>query len=87
MEEGDKPFIFSSWRNHLYYSIKSPRPDSVKFFKDATILIQGCLDNFPCLVACMEDVIIGYYIDEFMYIKKDYRNQGIEEELLKGEKK
>lgn len=82
----DKPFIFSTWRNQLYYESAKPVTQPPKmYFKKATEMIKQVLEHAQCTVACLEsepDLIIGYSVSSgphlhWVYVKKDYRNKGI----------
>ena len=86
MIEGDKPFIYSTWRNQAFYGAVNPHTQPSKiFFKKMTVLIKEILSESRPLVACLEsdpDLVIGYSVSKgthlyWVYVKKDYRNKGI----------
>lgn len=90
----DNPFIFSTWRNAIWFDThKEDEVDHV-YFRVMTKEIRRILErqNTEVKVACLKedpDHIIGYgVVDngtiEFVYIKIDYRNQGIAILLTKG---
>ena len=88
-EKIDAPFIFNSWSRSAYYSSK-PRPSPKKDWFQAKIhSIKDALQEGTVYVACLkEDPIffLGYIVlqknqIQFLYVKQDYKNQGIEELL------
>lgn len=90
----DQAFIYSTWTNNVWYSSKDPmRPGKREFFSALTKKITQTLAESKVIIACVRDIpdmIIGYAVTkdnklEWYYIKKDYRNMGIEELLTKGE--
>ena len=90
----DVPFIYSTWRNSLFYDKKRNPSTAPTFFKAANRQLHEVLSS-PSVrvnVACLEDDsdhIIGYAVladtnIEFVYVKKDYRGNGIASVLTKG---
>lgn len=86
----DVPFIYSTWRNAIYYGWLElpglePRPQPKEFFKIQTIYIDGILEVADVRVAVLSDdpdTIVGYgvYSSEhlyFIYVKEAYRREGI----------
>lgn len=91
----DDPFIFSTWRKAVWFDKQKPT-DSLDpiFFRQKTKQIRNILasPNILIRLACLKDdpdQIIGYSIldnmvIEFVYVKVDYRKQGIASLLTKG---
>ncbi len=84
----DQPFIFSSWRNALWYDDDNrAEGQSDRFYRHATKSIRTILDSPACRVriACVDGVadhIVGYSVVtgdclQFVYVKADYRGRGI----------
>ena len=92
----DDSYIYSTWSKYAWYSSKDPISISKhQFFKQKNAYIKDILQNGVVKVACVKDdpyVIMGYIVVhnnkvEWLCVKKDYHNQGIEELLkrsLKG---
>lgn len=92
----DVPFIYSTWRNAIYYGWDDvngsgfPRPEAKEFFKMQTIYIDDILESADVNVAVLADdpdTIVGYsvfYSEHlyFIYVKEAYRREGIGELLL-----
>lgn len=91
----DAPLLFSSWRNCLWFDAHpldtKPNPT---FFRMTTKKIHRLLKdpNTKVRIACLEDdpnAIKGYVAlnndtIEFVYVKADYRKEGIATLLTKG---
>lgn len=90
----DAPFIFSSWRNALWYSEDRDENLSNIFYRRANQEIKHLIKDFftTVKIACLSDdhdQIVGYSVMkkdnlEFVYVKKDYRKQGVAKLLSKG---
>lgn len=88
----DNPFIYSTWRNSLYYDKKRDSSRSSEFYQAANKVIRGILANALVKVACLEDDpdhIVGYSVMQdghvhFVYVKIDYRGSGIATILTRG---
>lgn len=90
----DDPLIFSTWRNSVWFDVHREEKIDPAFFRIKTKEIKTTLlsPNTQVKVACSKenpDHIIGYAIldnktIEFVYIKIDYRGQGIATLLTKG---
>jgi GNAT superfamily N-acetyltransferase len=83
----DQAYIYASWRNSSYYSSINPN-ESIPpkaFFSFKTAAIKKTLKEAEIRIACLKEapaVIIGYSVItnkhlDFVYVKSDYRNQGI----------
>lgn len=92
--ETDSAFLFSSWRNNLWYDEERDNKQSHAFYSATTKAIKRLLLS-PTLkinIACSSqdpDHIIGYAVFtgtnlEFCYIKIEYREKGIATLLTKG---
>lgn len=92
--EIDLPFIYSSWRNSLWYDEKRDETKADKFYRLATREIKFKLrdPHSSVRIARLDSnasSIVGYSVFigknlEFLYVKADYRNQGIGSLLAKG---
>lgn len=93
----DKPFIFSSWRNAVWFGEKrGPEREAItnQFYKQMTREIARVIKNpaTQVRVACMShqsDQIAGYAVMEgrhlhWVYVKSDYRGSGIARILTQG---
>lgn len=88
----DQAFIYSSWRNAAYYGLpKEKRPgDATEFFKRKSISIRDILANAKVRMACLAhdpNTVVGYAVStgthlDFVYVKVEYRNQGIAKILV-----
>jgi GNAT superfamily N-acetyltransferase len=88
--EIDSGFIYSTWPKGIYFGceIKEQRH---KWFSDFYKRMKPTLAHADVFIAHMNDdesFILGYSIVianalEFLYVKKDYRNQGIGRLLYK----
>lgn len=93
LEDADKPFIFATWLNHLWYhrDNKTTLPKDTfmglhharieRLMKDATCFEVAVIaeDPYP---------IVGYAVHadkKFIYMKKAWRGLGVET-LFRGEK-
>ena len=93
-EATDAAIVYSTWRNSLWYDRKRPEDQAEKFYRLATKEIKTMLAKSTTVVriACLKDdtnQIAGYAVMsgqtiEFVYIKADYRSQGIARLLTKG---
>ncbi len=92
--ETDSAFLFSTWRNNLWYDEDRDAKQSQAFFSSATKAIKRLLDT-PTVkinIACSSndsDHIVGYSLFtgtnlEFVYVKIEYRGKGIATLLTKG---
>lgn len=84
--EDDQAFIYTTWRNGVYYSQKHLRQEDAKeVFKTLTAQIKETLKSANVRIACLEDTpsaIIGYCIFtdkhlDWVYVKEGFRNNGI----------
>jgi ribosomal protein S18 acetylase RimI-like enzyme len=85
----DVPFIYSTWRNALWYGgtyYKDNEDAAADFFQSQTWVIDEILKNpIEVSVAVLNDspdVIIGYSVFDkyhlyFIYVKEAFRKQGI----------
>jgi hypothetical protein len=90
----DAPFVFASWRNSVWFDTHTQNALDPRFFRIKTKEIRTFLDHpdISTRIACLNedpDQIIGYAVlmnltIEFVYVKQDYRNQGIATLLTKG---
>ncbi len=94
--ETDLPFLYASWKNSIWYD-QNPgtqeKPDPM-FSRLMTKKIKLVLEkpDIQTRVACLKytpEQIIGYSVNhgktlEFVYVKIDYRKQGIGTLLVKG---
>jgi hypothetical protein len=88
----DDPFIFSSWRNAVWFdSNKTDKIDS-DFYHKKTKEIRQCIEESKVNIASLKsdpDFLVGYavikdQVVEFVYVKLDYRKQGIATILCRG---
>lgn len=88
----DDPFIYSTWTKNVYYGMPKPRPEPKKdWFQNKIADIREMLLTHKVMVACFKGdpyVIVGYMVAgpdrvKWLYIKEDYRNQGIDDLLTK----
>jgi GNAT superfamily N-acetyltransferase len=89
----DSGLIYSSCPKGVYYGaareILAPKHE---WFKTFFLRLKELLATGDVLVACAEDdpgFIIGYsiiknYVLHFVYVKENYRNQGIAKALTQG---
>jgi hypothetical protein len=84
----DDPFILASWAENGWYGRKDREMTRKKeWIADKRASIQNSLELGHTFVACLKDDpnhIIGFQVNrdhqvEFRYIKKDYRNAGVED--------
>jgi len=88
----DNAFLYSSWRNGLWYAEKRDEKDAKQFFKDITKEISQKLESGVTKIACLENdptQLIGYshQIETclvWVYVKLSYRNLGVAKLLTKG---
>lgn len=84
----DSGIIYDSYPKAMYYKIpKESRLHSDKrlWFQAMHALLPNKLRTGPVKIACIEDspnTILGYSLQGFVYVKKLFRDQGIQE-LLK----
>ncbi len=93
-KEKDGAFLFSYWRNNLYYEEDRTADETIRFYRTINKHINNILINTKAVVkiACDKannDCIAGcsVLIDdnlEWVYIKDAYRKQGIATLLCKG---
>lgn len=92
--EIDTPFLFSTWRNAIWFDTHTNNEINPIWFRLKTKQIKLILEkpDIKIKIACLRgniDQIIGYsVIDdltiEFVYVKINYRNQGVATLLTKG---
>jgi hypothetical protein len=82
----DAPLIYNSWSKNDWYSPKEPiRLEKKEWFKEKIGLIGDLLDKGKTFIAHLDSdpsFIVGYAVFnqnslQFVYVKKDYRRQGI----------
>jgi ribosomal protein S18 acetylase RimI-like enzyme len=83
----DVPFIYSTWRNAIYYGwcdkTNGLRPSQKDFFRAQTKYIDDVLESADVKMAALDgNTIVGYviYKDEhlyFIYVKEAYRREGV----------
>lgn len=84
----DDAFIYSTWRNGLYYGhlSKSDLPPAEEFFAAQTRKIKDFLNYASIRMACIKDapdVILGYAVFtgdlhlEWIFVKQQFRGKGI----------
>lgn len=92
----DDPYIYSTWSKFCYYSLPqsgalSPK-DKKEWFKQKSAQIRQYLEAAQTLVACLRDdpdFLVGYVVGDsqgilWLCVKKQFRNQGIEQLLING---
>lgn len=92
--EEDSRLIFSTWRNNVWFDTHTDDQIDPIFFRKKTKEIKEILTHPSTIVkiACDKnkaDQIIGYAVMndnsiEFVYIKFDYRKEGVATLLTKG---
>jgi hypothetical protein len=92
--EEDSKLIFSSWRKSVWFDTHENNQIDFAFFRKKTKEIKNILNDSNTIVkiACDKnkpDQIVGYSVMtnnsiEFVYIKFDYRKEGIATLLTKG---
>lgn len=90
----DAPFLYSSWRNALWYSESRDDKLSGFFYSAASKEIKRLLglESIRVRIACKSDepgFIVGYSVALgahlfWVYVKSDYREQGIARLLTQG---
>jgi ribosomal protein S18 acetylase RimI-like enzyme len=91
----DQGAIYATWRNSLFYSSDRKKKFAAGsaadgWFKRQTALIRDTLRGAKVKIACLEYdplTIIGYSVAtgshlDFIYVKIEYRNQGIAKLLM-----
>lgn len=83
----DEAFIYSTWRNGLFYgSLKKDEFRADDFFPQQTAKIKDILSRAQVRIACIKDapdVILGYsiftgdYHLEWIFVKLQFRGKGI----------
>lgn len=83
----DEAFIYSTWRNGLFYgSLKKDEYNADEFFPAQTAKIKQILSNSIVRIACIKDapdVILGYavftgdYHLEWIFVKLQFRGKRI----------
>lgn len=92
--ESDAAFLYSSWRNSLWYDQDRDPSQSQKFYTYVTREIKNIISKKECKIkiACLSDdpdLIIGYSVLtgtnlEWCYVKIEYRKKGIANLITKG---
>jgi hypothetical protein len=90
----DHAFLYSTWRNALWYSKKRDPKDADAFYKDLSQKIATLLKvpGTQVKIACLSDdpdMLLGWSVMNgdllvFVYVKIDYRRKGIGRLLTKG---
>lgn len=86
----DDPFIYHSWFTSQRYGSERREAKQSGWFKKKCESIKAILSNAKTFIACLEndhDLILGYVVFDQgeckqMYVKKDYRNVGVESLLM-----
>jgi hypothetical protein len=83
----DHAFLYSSWRNALWFAEKRDPKASDLFYKEASEYIAALLKDpeAKIRIACLSDdpdMLLGWSLMrgdhlEFVYVKIDYRRKGI----------
>lgn len=94
MGGSDHAFIYSTWRNALWYAERRDEKEADHFYKSASEKIAALLKNpdIHVRIACLADdpdMLLGWAVLqndrlEFIYVKIDYRRKGIGHILSKG---
>jgi len=94
VEKNDYPLIFNSWLKSLSKSFSLMDKDM--YYQGQHRLIERLLQTSKCHVAVDsedESIIVGYLVESalqdvnvvhYIYVKKDFRNMGIAENLLEN---
>jgi hypothetical protein len=91
--ETDSGLIYSSWPKGVWHSPNGPiNQVKTQWFTKFYQHVKHCLETGSVYIACMEDnpdFLLGYSVItgpllEFVYVKKDFRNQGIATLLVKN---
>jgi hypothetical protein len=94
--QADNAFIYATWTKNVWHRIKkSSSVEKKKWFELKIKEIKDSLGKYHVSIACLQedaDFIVGYALHEgsvplWMYVKKAYRNQGVEELLSPKEKR
>jgi ribosomal protein S18 acetylase RimI-like enzyme len=90
----DHAFLYSTWRNALWFSERRDMKEADEFYKKASEKIAALLKkpDIKVRVACLgddPDLLLGYSVMqndhlEFVYVKIDYRRKGIGRILTNG---
>lgn len=90
----DHAFLYSTWRNALWYSEKREQKLADQFYKEASERISSLLKlrNIKIRMACLNedpDMLLGWAVMQddhlyFAYVKIDYRRKGIGNLLVRG---
>lgn len=92
MAESDLPIIYNGWPKGSWYSgVRGRKGDRAQWFVAFYARARAILKRADVTIACLEsdpDFILGYSIIdgetlEWIYVKEDYRKQGIARFLLK----
>lgn len=87
----DQAMVYATWRNGRYYGSRDRQHTNTKDeFRRLTKEIHEILHKATVRVACLEEspeVIIGYVVYthnhlDWIYVKEDYRRQGIASLIL-----
>lgn len=90
-QEDDAPFIYSTWLRGLYFGNEWFRKiDKDSFFSKYRLVVKRLLETCNVQMACLEEdpeVLVGYVVYKgpqlhWVYVKKDWRNNGIGRALL-----
>jgi ribosomal protein S18 acetylase RimI-like enzyme len=90
----DHAFLYSTWRNALWYAEKRDPKEADSFYKTQSDEIAKILrsDDARTKIACLgddSDMLLGWAVFlgthlKFVYVKIDYRGKGIGKLLTKG---
>jgi hypothetical protein len=91
----DEPFIYASWSNNQWYASNKPNNVKKAWFAEKHKEIKKALEQYQIAVACLDEdpsFIVGYVVIkdnhlEWIYTKKDFRAQKVEELLFSQLKK
>lgn len=82
----DEAFIYDTWTKGAWVASGKQNDVKRKWFADKIKEIKKALERDKIYVACLKDdpyVIVGYIVIyngnmEWIYTKRDYRNQGVD---------
>lgn len=81
----DHAFIYATWLRQLWFAKSNLTTLSkTRFMNLHHKKIEVAIHSSEGKVACLEDdrsFLLGYRVGEFMYVKKAFRGQGIEDAL------
>jgi hypothetical protein len=82
--QADNAFIYATWTKNVWHRIKkSSSVEKKKWFELKIKEIKDSLGKYHVSIACLHEGSVPLW----MYVKKAYRNQGVEELLSPKEKR